>query len=159
MSPSSTAQFRLKSNKFNILCTPKVHRRLHNSPQLLTAISQINLKRATPFCVLLLLLLCSHLCLCLSSSLFPSRPPKPLKHSVLSHTCHSPRTSVQPQYNLSHQPLHHKLTLNLNFSVQVSFLKLACLLYKQQLLLFAVHDTEADRPPLYVASKQLVGIH
>ena len=90
---------------------------------------------------------------------FLLEPPKPLKHSVLSHTCHSPRTSVQPQYNLSHQPLHHKLTLNLNFSVQVSFLKLACLLYKQQLLLFAVHDTEADRPPLYVASKQLVGIH
>jgi len=96
-SPSSTAKLPLKSNKFNILWTPEVHRRLHNNPQIFTNISQINLKYAPPSVYFRpkLLLFCSHLCLCLSSSLFPSRP-RP--HSVLSYTLHTPRFSVTSRY-------------------------------------------------------------
>jgi hypothetical protein len=65
--PSSVAyNFPLKSSKFDTLWTPRVHHLIHNSPQLVTSVGQVNSVHATP-CYF-------RLCLCLSSSSLLSIP-------------------------------------------------------------------------------------
>jgi hypothetical protein len=81
---------------FRRLCNPKVHYRVHKSPQPIPVLSQMNpVHTLTPYFLKIHFIIVLHLLLGLESSHFPSGFPTKIVHAFSSpHACYMPRRLI-----------------------------------------------------------------